>query len=147
METEQITLLQPDGTPVPHHFHITEAGLATKHFIDCGGTLRKDESLTMQVWVANDTHHRLTPSTLLKILDKAAPLLNSDEIPVEIEYQSESNTIGKYRLGFNGDAFQLIPTQTECLALDQCGMDVLKKKAGQVISATGNGCEPNSGCC
>ena len=26
----------PDGTFVPAHFHLTEIGLMTKHFVDCG---------------------------------------------------------------------------------------------------------------
>ena len=33
----------PDGSLVPNHFHITEVGKVTKHFIDCGGVIRKEE--------------------------------------------------------------------------------------------------------
>ena len=35
-----LTFVQPNGVFVPRHFHITEIGLVTKHFIDCGGTVR-----------------------------------------------------------------------------------------------------------
>jgi len=28
----------PEGTYLPAHFHMTEVGLVTKHFVDCGGT-------------------------------------------------------------------------------------------------------------
>jgi hypothetical protein len=29
-----------NGTTVPEHFHVTEVGLITKNFIDCGGKVR-----------------------------------------------------------------------------------------------------------
>ena len=31
-----LNFVQPNGNFVPNHFHITEAGLTTKHFIDAG---------------------------------------------------------------------------------------------------------------
>jgi predicted transcriptional regulator len=34
---ENVTFQLPDGTTVPEHFHVTEVGLITKNFIDCGG--------------------------------------------------------------------------------------------------------------
>lgn len=34
----------PNGEYVPQHFHITEVGIITRNFIDCGGTMR-DEKL------------------------------------------------------------------------------------------------------
>ncbi|CAM4098801.1 hypothetical protein GILI108418_04590 [Gillisia limnaea] len=42
----QADLLQfvlPDGNLVPRHFHVTEIGKVTKHYIDCGGTERLEE--------------------------------------------------------------------------------------------------------
>ena len=30
----------PSGEHLPAHFHVTEVGLVSKHFIDCGGVLR-----------------------------------------------------------------------------------------------------------
>jgi hypothetical protein len=36
---ENVTFQLPDGTTVPEHFHVTEVGLITKNFIDCGGKL------------------------------------------------------------------------------------------------------------
>ena len=44
----------PDGSLVPEHFHVTEVGKVTKHFIDCGGVLRKEEKINFQLWNAND---------------------------------------------------------------------------------------------
>ena len=35
---ETLTFVQTNGDLVPAHFHITEVGLITKQFIDCGGT-------------------------------------------------------------------------------------------------------------
>ena len=32
-----------NGTFVPEHFHVTEVGVITKHFIDCGGTIRNEK--------------------------------------------------------------------------------------------------------
>ena len=37
---ETIGFQLPDGSLVPSHFHVTEVGKVSKHFIDCGGTLR-----------------------------------------------------------------------------------------------------------
>jgi hypothetical protein len=32
-----------DGTDVLVHFHVTEVGVVSKHFIDCGGTVRDEK--------------------------------------------------------------------------------------------------------
>ena len=42
-KSEKIEFALPDGTLVPSHFHVTEVGKVTKHFIDCGGTVRNEE--------------------------------------------------------------------------------------------------------
>lgn len=143
---DQLQLLLPDGSHVPYHFHITEAGLTTKHFIDCGGTIRKESVVSMQVWYSDDLHHRLTPGKLLKILDKAEPLLGGQDLPVEIEYQKD--TIGKYNVRFDGKAFQLIPTETDCLAKENCGIPASSgSKIELQDSHTLAHCAPGSGCC
>ena len=59
----------PDGTYVPQHFHVTEVGLVTKHFIDCGGIERKETVVNFQLWEAGDYDHRLAPQKFLRILD------------------------------------------------------------------------------
>ena len=46
---------------VPSHFHVTEVGKITKHFIDCGGTVRNEEVVNFQLWQADDYDHRLHP--------------------------------------------------------------------------------------
>ena len=69
------------------HAHITEVGRIDKTFIDCGGTVRKVSTCSLQAWVADDTDHRLEPGQLATILDRAAPILSGDDLDVEIEYE------------------------------------------------------------
>jgi hypothetical protein len=38
-QVTELTFTLPNGTKVPSHFHVTEVGVITKHFIDCGGTV------------------------------------------------------------------------------------------------------------
>jgi hypothetical protein len=38
---DNVSFKLEDGTSVPEHFHVTEIGAVSKHFIDCGGTIRK----------------------------------------------------------------------------------------------------------
>ena len=56
---ETVTFQLPNGTFVPEHFHVTEVGLVTKNFIDCGGTVRNETVVNFQLWDANDFEHRL----------------------------------------------------------------------------------------
>ncbi|CAN5314277.1 DUF6428 family protein [soil metagenome] len=142
-QTDSLHFRLSDGESLPLHFHITEAGLVTKHFIDCGGTIRKESALTMQIWYSDDLHHRLTPATFLKILDKAEPFFGDEDLPVEIEYQT--STIGKYNLEFDDSNFQLIPKQTDCLAKNQCGTDNKSHINHKHINA--DECVPATGCC
>ena len=51
----------PNGTLVPNHFHVTEVGKISKHFIDCGGTVRTENVANFQLWEADDYDHRLHP--------------------------------------------------------------------------------------
>ena len=143
---DEFTIKLPDGSRVPAHFHITEAGLVAKHFIDCGGTIRKQSAITMQIWHSVDVHHRLTPQKLLKILDKAEPLFGGEDLPVEIEYQTD--TIGKYHLEFDGEMFHLTATQTDCLAKVSCSVngsteDEYKNSKRPALTI----CAPDTGCC
>lgn len=107
-----------DGTFVPEHFHVTEVGVITKHFIDCGGTTRNEKIVNFQLWNANDFEHRLKPTKLLNIIKLSEEKLGMEDAEIEVEYQSE--TIGKYDLDFNGNNFVLKNKQTACLAGDAC---------------------------
>src|SRR5690606_6733642 len=115
-----------NGTFVPEHFHITEVGMVTKHFIDCGGTIRTEKSINFQLWNANDLDHRLKPTKLLNIIELSEKTLGIEDAEIEVEYQSD--TIGKYALAFDGTNFILQSKTTACLANDKCGIPQEKQK-------------------
>jgi hypothetical protein len=142
-ELDTLKFQLPNGEFVPAHFHITEVGNITRNFIDCGGVQRQENKLNLQLWVASDTDHRLDPTNLLNILQLAEKQLGNSNVEVEVEYQQ--STIGRYKLAFNGAVFQLINTQTACLALNQCGIPQEKPRVR--VTASGLSCNPNSGCC
>jgi len=77
----------PNGQYVPAHFHLTEVGHVTRNYIDCGGTLRQENKLNLQLWVASDVDHRLKPSSVLEILEMAEKQLAFADMKVEVEYQ------------------------------------------------------------
>ena len=133
----------PNGEFVPAHFHITEVGNINRNYIDCGGILRQEKKISLQLWVASDTEHRLKPENLLNILQLAEKQLGFSNIEIEVEYQQ--STIGRYELSIEGDVFQLINTQTACLAPDRCGIP--KEKPLVRITASGLSCNSETGCC
>jgi hypothetical protein len=143
---EAVNFNLPDGTAVPEHFHVTEVGLITKNFIDCGGTVRKDTVVNFQLWNANDMDHRLKPQKLLNIIELSEKVLGIGDFEIEVEYQAQ--TIGKYDLEFDGKDFVLLNKQTACLAQDQCGFPSEKPKVR--LSEMNNEpscCTPGGGCC
>lgn len=144
---EQVNFRLPNGEYVPAHFHLTELGKISKHFIDCGGTERKEESASLQLWYAEDYDHRLSSDKFVNIIEMAEKALNINNPPVEIEYQSD--TIAKYGLGFDGKDFILLKKQTTCLAMDKCGIPVEKEKLSlsSLKPKAQNNCTPGGGCC
>lgn len=133
-----------DGTFVPEHFHVTEVGVITKHFIDCGGVIRNEKVVIFQLWNANDFEHRLKPSKLLNIIKLSEEKLGIEDLEIEVEYQNE--TIGKYDLDFNGNHFVLRNKKTACLAQDACGT-AQEKQEVKLSELSNSSCSPNSGCC
>ena len=117
----------PNGALVPSHFHVTEVGKITKHFIDCGGTIRKEEVANFQFWEANDYDHRLHPEKLVKIIALSEEKLQIPDLEIEVEYQM-IDTIGKFNLDFDGTNFLLTKKETNCLAKDHCGIPPEKMK-------------------
>ena len=111
----------PNGDLVPNHFHVTEVGKVTKHFIDCGGTVRTEEVINFQLWEANDYDHRLHPEKLVHIIELSEKTLGLPDLEIEVEYQMKE-TIGKFSLDFDGTNFQLKSKLTDCLAKDNCGI-------------------------
>lgn len=144
---DTLTFVQPNGKIVPLHFHITEAGLTTKHFIDCGGTVREEKVINFQLWEANDFDHRLSSEQLSGIIKLSEKVLNLGDFEVEVEYQTE--TIGRYGLSFDGRNFILIAKKTDCLAKENCGVPAEKQKVKlwDLQKAESSCCTPNSGCC
>ncbi|GEP51035.1 hypothetical protein FNO01nite_17070 [Flavobacterium noncentrifugens] len=143
---EALTFMLPNGTFVPQNFHVTEVGLITKNFIDCGGTVRKETVVNFQLWEdSNDEDHRLKPNKLLNIISLSEKVLGINDFEIEVEYQE--NTIGKYELGFNGENFLLLNKQTACLASEQCGIPAAKQKV--TLSDRNNEpcCTPDGNCC
>ncbi|UWX60769.1 DUF6428 family protein [Chryseobacterium oranimense] len=136
-----------DGRFVPEHFHVTEIGMVTKSFIDCGGTIRKEEKVNFQLWNADDYEHRLKPGKLLHIINLSEEKLGIGDFEIEVEYQDQ--TIGKYDLEFNGKNFVLKNKQTACLAQEACGIPQEKQKINlsELKSGQGSCCTPDSGCC
>ena len=143
-QLESLQLVQADGQMVPAHFHITEMGLTTKHFIDCGGTIRTEQAANLQVLVAEDYEHRLSPQKLLGIIDKAKALLNGADIEVEVEYQTD--TIGRYGLEFNEGQLVLQTKQTDCLAKEACGVPE-NQFAAFALQNDNSCCGAGSSCC
>ena len=141
-QLEEVTFVLPNGTHVPPHFHVTEVGKSSKHYVDCGGTVREEEAVTSQLWSANDYDHRIQPQKILDIIGIAEQTLGLDNLEVEVEYQSD--TIGRYGLSSENGHFQLTSTQTDCLAKDKCGIPEEDKS---IPLASTSGCEPSSGCC
>ena len=139
---DQIAFKLPNGKLVPSHFHVTEVGKISKKFIDCGGSLRLEETVNFQIWEENDYDHRLLPEKLLKIITKAQDILALDDLEIEVEYQGD--TIGKYNFDFDGENFVLLNKATNCLAKDNCG---IPEKPKRNLRDLQNVCAPNSDCC
>jgi hypothetical protein len=137
---EAINFKLPNGSYLPSHFHVTEVGLVTKHFIDCGGVERKETMANFQLWEAGDYDHRLAPQKFLHILNLSKKVLGNENLDIEVEYQQ--NTIGKFGLDFDGKDFILTTKQTACLAQDACGIP--DKEQAQADSSC---CTPAKGCC
>jgi hypothetical protein len=144
---ETLNFQLPNGELIPAHFHITEIGLLSKHFIDCGGTVREEKFATMQIWTANDLDHRLASAKLNSIIATYEKTISQEDLDMEIEYQSD--TIGKYGLELTGGQLLLTTTHTNCLDKDHCGIPTEKLKANlsELVTAGESCCTPGGTCC
>ncbi len=141
---ETIGFQLPNGELVPAHFHVTEVGKITKHFIDCGGTVRNEEVVNFQLWNANDYDHRLHPEKLINIIELSEKVLELEDLEIEVEYQG--TTIQKFGMDFNGQYFLLTTKHTDCLARTECSIPAEKPRV-RLSSLQASSCEPGSGCC
>ena len=140
-KVDTLTIKTPNGTKVPAHFHITEVGKVEKHFIDCGGTERKECVVNFQLWSSDDVEHRLYPQKTIDIVRLSQQRLGIEDEQIEVEYQGE--TIGKFGLDFDGKDFHLVVKHTDCLAKDDCAIPQNEGSAQPTQSA----CGPTEGCC
>ena len=127
----------PDGGWIPAHAHVTEVGRLDRTFLDCGGPQRSHSCCLLQTWVADDVAHRLSAGKLAGILQRAAPILEDSELPVDVEY--EDGFTAQFRItGCRTECgtliFELANKPTDCLAKELC-----------LPSPTT--CQPGSGCC
>lgn len=130
----------PDGLQVPSHYHVTEIGKVSKRFLDCGGTERTVETCVLQLWVANDTDHRLQTQKLAKIIESARFI--SGDLLVEVEHESPLITVVKENKCVDDTTVAIYPVvdvivdndglivnlgtkHTNCLAPEKCGLNVL----------------------
>ena len=142
---ETVNFQLQNGTMVPAHFHVTEVGIITKKFIDCGGTVREENVANFQLWDANDFEHRLKPAKLLNIIALSEKILGMQDLEVEVEYQGD--TIGKFDIDFDGTNFLLLNKTTDCLAKNKCGIPAEKLKVEIADLVLENSCKPGGGCC
>ncbi|MBC6612789.1 hypothetical protein H8B15_17835 [Hymenobacter sp. BT507] len=144
-EVEAVNFRLPSGEYLPAHFHVTEVGLVSKHFIDCGGMERQETVANFQLWEAGDYDHRLAPQKFLHILEMSQRILGTKDLDIEVEYQQA--TIGKFGLTREGNDFVLTPKQTACLAQDACGIPDAQPFALPQLQIAGAACTPGGGCC
>jgi hypothetical protein len=141
---DRISFQLPNGNFVPSHFHVTEIGKISKRFIDCGGTMRSEEKVSLQLWNENDYDHRLHPEKLLHIVELSEKALELENDEIEVEYQGE--TIQKFGLEFDGVNFILATKQTDCLAKEKCAIPANKPKV-KLSEISTSCCAPSSNCC
>jgi hypothetical protein len=139
---ETLRFQLPNGDFVPAHFHITEIGHISKKFIDCGGAVHEQETASVQIWVAADVEHRLSPQGFLHIIDLSKQILAGKDLELVVEYQTE--TISQFGLDFQNGGFVLTPKHTDCLAPIRCDLPQAKPK---IRLGEKNYCTPGSGCC
>jgi hypothetical protein len=139
---KSVRFVLPDGDPIPAEFHVTEVGHVVKNFVDCGGTVRRQETCLLQAWVAeNDPDHRLLAGKLAGILELSARIVPSEDLEVEVEY--EPCAVAQYKVdGVEADGdelrFQLAHKHTDCLAREACGL---------MPAGSGCGCGPGEAKC
>ena len=137
--TQEVLFYFEDGKTVAPHFHITELAWMEKSFLDCGYTLRKEGYWQLQLHLAQDYDHRLSPSQFRGIIQKGLEHWPHPKAAVTVEYQGD--TIETYFLENPQGRLILQKTQTACLAPEACNLPEEKSKN------TGAQCAPNSGCC
>jgi hypothetical protein len=79
----------------------------------------------MQIWTADDFEHRLSGSKLRQIMGLASPLMDLDDLSLEVEYGQDvasTYSIGDAISAFGAVQFKLLGKKTDCLAKERCGV-------------------------
>jgi len=139
-----IHFVLPNGEKVPAHFHVTEIGQVTKHFIDCGSVVRIEKMISFQLWQSTDYDHRLSVNKLKEIISLSENLLQIEDGVIEVEYQQE--TISKFGLEYKENEFHLIAKFTDCLAPDKCGIPQEKPRIKMSELNATTCCAPGQKC-
>ena len=127
---KNVQFVLPTGTKIPLHSHVTDVARIEKRFIDCGGKFRTEIACRLQTWFSDVTEHRIHAKTLSKILEKASPFLETEDLEVEIEH--EAPFISQFPVSsIEADGETLVIRlgikHTACLAQDSCGVPAPKK--------------------
>ena len=88
--TEKISFQLENKETIPEHFHITEIGVVSKKFIDCGGKFRTEKVINFQLWHAYDFNHRLSTQKVIDIISIAEKELPIEDLEIEVEYQKST---------------------------------------------------------
>ena len=141
--SKKVEFQLPNGDYVPSHFHVTEVGLNSKKYIDCGSNIRITNKVNFQLWFADDYNHKISPEKLLRIIELSEKTFMLMDLEIEIEFQQ--STIGVFDLDYKNDIFQLINKKTDCLDNQKCGFE---KKIVKFSSMKKHKiCSPEDGCC
>ena len=129
---------------IPPYFHITDMGVKTKMFIDCGGKMNYESCVSFQIWTANDYDHRLTPEKVIGIIGKGGNIVpNMLNMEVKVEYQTYS--LSEYTLEPKGNGvYNLVPTKSRCLSPELCGL-IEERKPQIKTCGRGDECCRNTG--
>ena len=144
-QLNQLEFVLQNGQKVPSHFHITEVGMTTKQFTDCGNTFRIQKTATLQLWTSVDFDHRLEPKKVVAIIRSTDTMFDGEDLEVEIEFQQE--TVGKFGLEFTNNQFILTNTKTDCLAKTSCGLVEKVKTKLSELTPKASCCGAESNCC
>tara|TARA_A200000113_G_scaffold167580_1_gene152266 strand:+ start:113 stop:577 length:465 start_codon:yes stop_codon:yes gene_type:complete len=142
--SKKVEFQLPNGDYVPSHFHVTEVGLNSKKYIDCGSNIRITNKVNFQLWFADDYNHKISPEKLLRIIELSEKTFMLMDLEIEIEFQQ--STIGVFDLDYKNDIFQLINKKTDCLDKEKCGFKEIKIAEYSGINNQ-KVCNSEDGCC
>jgi hypothetical protein len=97
---------------------VTEVARIDKKLIDCQRTFRTEETCRLKGWVAEDYDYRLSASKLIAILQKAAPILGTEDLTVDVEQDLgfvSQFPFGNIRVSGHELFVQLAGRNTACL--------------------------------